>query len=82
VYVSCRGGSFDNGDADVGDFGAPKADMKDSTMQGIRGARDMVRSTCRTSRTTHCDCFISNLSPMKAAGNLLPNGERESECRG
>jgi len=38
VYVSCRGGSFDNGDADVGDFGAPKVDMKDSTMQGIRGA--------------------------------------------
>lgn len=38
MYVSCRGGSFANGDADVGDFGAPKADMKDSTMQGIRGA--------------------------------------------
>lgn len=38
MYVSCRGASFANGDADVGDFGAPKADMKDITMQGIRGA--------------------------------------------
>ena len=38
VYVSCRDGSFDIGEANVGDFGAPKADMKDRTMQGIRGA--------------------------------------------
>ena len=34
MYVSCRGGSLAIGEADVGDFGAPKADMNDKTMQG------------------------------------------------
>ena len=38
VYTSCRGGSFDSSVAEVGDFGAPKADMNDSTMQGISRA--------------------------------------------
>lgn len=38
MYTSCRGGSFDNAEADVGDLGAPNADMNDRTMQGINGA--------------------------------------------
>lgn len=38
MYTSCRGGSLDKAEADVGDLGAPKADMNDSTMQGIKSA--------------------------------------------
>lgn len=61
VYVSCRGGSFDIGEADVGDFGAPKADMNDNTMQGIRGAQGTSGSTWQTSGSTHIE---SRLQPV------------------
>ena len=45
MLVSDRGWSFvglEGFDAEVGDFGAPNADIKDSTMQGIRGASGML----------------------------------------
>jgi len=35
----------------------------------------MVRSTCRTSRATHSDCFIFDPSPKKAAVSLSLDGQ-------